>query len=251
MELGGLKHGIQLLERAIIYAPDLLAAHVELARAYRKEQGEGWISSAERVLSHAQRLDADAPTLNEEYGHYLKALPVPQLEKAAQCFSRAAPHLPAAGLEWGKLLSGPLKKPEEGIQQIWAALVLAGEDVSPYYGEAVHHCAVSAARQLRELTRKEALDTGKALSSISDPAAQLLEQASRARAWLNEQKTRYTRQLEALEKQKSGPGSDADMKATIAKKRLDEAEKFLGKCDDRMKNLGSWPPAEAPPVPGA
>jgi len=242
VELGGLSHGIRLLERAVIYAPDLLAAHVELARAYRKQRDEGWIASAERVLSHAQQIDADDPELNEELGYYLEALPVPQHEKAAQCFSRAAPHLHTAGLEWGKLLCGTLKKPEEGIQQLWSAVALAGEVVPPYYGEAIHYCAVTAASQLREQAEKEALEVGKALSSLSDPATQLLEQARSARDWLTEQKARHTRQFEVLAKQKSGRSGDADIKEAIAKKCVDEAEKFLRKCDERLRKLGSWPP---------
>ncbi|AGC43883.1 hypothetical protein MYSTI_02567 [Myxococcus stipitatus DSM 14675] len=253
LELGGRRHGIRLLERGIIYVPDLLAAHVKLARAYRDLKDDGWSTAAERVLSHAQLIDADDPELNEELGHFHAALPAPEHEKAASCYRRAAPHLHSAGLALGKLLGGPLKKPEEGIRQLWLAIALAGDVVPPYYGEAIHNCAVTAAHQLREQAEKDAWEAGKALSTLADPATQLMEQAHKAKGWLAEQMTRHSGHLAALGKQTSGQGTAADSpEEAIAKKCVAQANKYLLKCDERMKNLRSWPPptnAPQPPTP--
>ncbi|WP_248546289.1 tetratricopeptide repeat protein [Myxococcus fulvus] len=179
------KLGVELLHRALVYVPDLLAAHTALARAYREAKTPRWEDYAERALKRAVQLNADDSVVNEEYGRFLLEREPPQPDKAAEYFARAAERRPTSRFEWGKLLARKLDDPMQGIERMWESIRMFDSTVPPSYLKDLVEQALQTRHALLLKAASQPLPTGTPLPVATQELAKtLLEQAQKAHEWL-------------------------------------------------------------------
>ncbi|WP_224248956.1 tetratricopeptide repeat protein [Hyalangium gracile] len=220
-----------LMQRALTYLPDLIAAHTCLARVYRQANWPRWEEYAERALKRASQINPDDPLVNEEYGFYFASREPTDHDQAADYFKKAAERRPSSRFEWGKILARK-NEPMVGIERMWEAIRMFDGNVQPSYLGDLVQCTLQAGLALRKAAESGVAGGQPSLTSVEDPAKALLEQAREAQNWL------------AIREEKLKKDNETRQSPTVAK-LIEDYARVRQEVTERIQQVAPWPSPHA------
>ncbi len=164
IEAGRAREALSTFREVLVLQPDLLAAQLGVARAYRKAQPRGWFEQAIPWLERAERLSPENAVAHYEHGSALLVHRPPDVDGAEAHLRKAAARHLAALFKLGVLLAEERGQVVEGLRCLDRALEGRGARAMPYW--AVKQVSVAAsARPMPPL----AIDLAeKALAALAD-----------------------------------------------------------------------------------
>jgi len=227
------KDSVTLMQRALTYLPDLIAAHTCLARVYRQANWPRWEDYAERALKRAAQINPDDPLVNEEYGYFFTSREPADYEKAADYFKKAAERRPSSRFEWGKLLARK-NDPMEGIDRMWEAIRMYDGTVPPSHFQELVQSTLKAGLALRKAAESGTAGGPTLLaraedSAKADPAKALLEQAREAQKWLATKEEKLKKDNETRPSQ-------------VGAKLLEDYSRVRQEVTEQIQQVALWPP---------
>ncbi|HVO18957.1 MAG TPA: hypothetical protein VMU15_06860 [Anaeromyxobacter sp.] len=167
VEAGRAREALAAFREVLVAQPDLLAAQLGIARAYRKAQPPGWFEQAVPWLERAERLAPGGPAAHYEHGSALLAHRPRDVLAAEEHLRKAAGQVPGALFKLGVLLAEELDRTAEGLRCLDRALEARGARSAPYWAEKL--VQVAAAEQ--PLTPLAADLADKALAGLAQAYA--------------------------------------------------------------------------------
>jgi tetratricopeptide (TPR) repeat protein len=239
---GRARGALPVLRAVVVEHPELLAAQLGLARAYREAKPLGWFDQARFCLERAERLAPESEAVHYEFGSALLARAPPEVESARAHLEKAT-RSPSALYKLGVLLAEEQREPAEGVRRIFRAIQARGRSAPPYWSEHLVRIVQGArlhdreALELAELAVRELLDctrdAGKAAprDPDADPGAQRAERR-RVRRYLIRATDRLAEAVAAMPDEAVAAVA-VEVRAIV--KLLREVEQLV--AEDRKANL--------------
>ncbi|HVE85374.1 MAG TPA: hypothetical protein VND93_21120, partial [Myxococcales bacterium] len=172
------RQALVMFRSVLIDHPDLLAAQLGLAKAYRKAKPDGWYGQARPCLERAERLAPKSDAVQYEFGSALLDRQPPDVEGAKAHLEKAAQRSPSALYKLGVLIAEEERRPLDGVRHVSRAIQARRRGAPPFWTEKLVRMAIGPelkdpmALSLAELAVRSLLecarDAGKAAQSESD-----------------------------------------------------------------------------------
>jgi hypothetical protein len=164
IEAGRAREALVAFREVLVSQPDLLAAQLGIARAYRKAQPRGWFEQAVPWLERAERLAPGNAVAHYEHGSALLVHRPPDVDGAEAHLRKAAGESLAALYKLGVLLAEERGQALEGLRCLDRALEGRGARAVPYWAQKM----VSVAASTRPMPPLAIDLAEKALAALAD-----------------------------------------------------------------------------------